>query len=89
MGGGLTALADEMRFRLVAGLAYVGQLYQDGLLQSMVASTVSRDSVLIALSTTGRAPEMAENRKIASSYGATVIAADRPGIAARRSWPTG
>src|SRR5947208_1465462 len=75
--GGSTALADEMRFRLVR-LGRPVATYQDGLLQRMVASTVSRDTVLIALSTTGRVPEMVENCKIARSYGATVIALTAP-----------
>ena len=77
MGGGSTALADEMRFRLVR-LGRPVATYQDGLLQRMVASTVSRDTVLIALSTTGRVPEMVENCQIARSYGATVIALTAP-----------
>ncbi len=77
MGGGSTALADEMRFRLVR-LGRPVATYQDGLLQRMVASTVSRDCVVIALSTTGRVPEMVENGKIARSYGATVIALTAP-----------
>ena len=77
MGGGSTALADEMRFRLVR-LGRPVATYQDGLLQRMVASTVSRECVVIALSTTGRVPEMVENCKIARSYGATVIALTAP-----------
>ncbi|ABE28940.1 SIS domain protein [Paraburkholderia xenovorans LB400] len=77
MGGGSTALADEMRFRLVR-LGRPVATYQDGLLQRMVASTVSRDCVVIALSTTGRVPEMVENCKIARSYGATVVALTAP-----------
>ena len=71
MGGGSTALADEMRFRLVR-LGRPVATYQDGLLQRMVASTVSRECVVIALSTTGRVPEMVENCKIARSYGARI-----------------
>ncbi|CAG4890939.1 HTH-type transcriptional regulator HexR [Paraburkholderia saeva] len=77
MGGGSTALADEMRFRLVR-LGRPVATYQDGLLQRMVASTVSRDCVVIALSTTGRVPEMVENCRIARDYGATVIALTAP-----------
>jgi DNA-binding MurR/RpiR family transcriptional regulator len=77
MGGGSTALADEMRFRLVR-LGRPVATYQDGLLQRMVASTVSRECVVLALSTTGRVPEMVENCKIARSYGATVIALTAP-----------
>jgi DNA-binding MurR/RpiR family transcriptional regulator len=77
MGGGSTALADEMRFRLVR-LGRPVATYQDALLQRMVASTVSRDTVVIALSTTGRVPEMVDNCKIARSYGATLITVTAP-----------
>jgi RpiR family transcriptional regulator, carbohydrate utilization regulator len=77
MGGGSTALADEMRFRLVR-LGRPVATYQDGLLQRMVASTLSRDCVVIALSTTGRVPEMVESCRIAQRYGATLIAITAP-----------
>jgi DNA-binding MurR/RpiR family transcriptional regulator len=77
MGGGSTALADEMRFRLVR-LGRPVASYQDGLLQRMVASTVSRDCVLIALSVTGRVPELVESCRLARSYGATLIALTAP-----------
>jgi len=77
MGGGSTALADEMRFRLVR-LGRPVATYQDGLLQRMVASTVSRDTVVIALSATGRVPEMVDSCKIARSYGATLITVTAP-----------
>lgn len=77
MGGGSTALADEARFRLVR-LGRPVATYQDALLQRMVASTLSRDCVVVALSTTGRVPEMVENCRIARSYGATVVAITAP-----------
>jgi RpiR family transcriptional regulator, carbohydrate utilization regulator len=77
MGGGSTALADEMRFRLVR-LGRPVATYQDGLLQRMVASTVSRDCVVIALSATGRVPEMVDSCRLARSYGATLIALTAP-----------
>ena len=77
MGGGSTALADEMRFRLVR-LGRPVATYQDALLQRMVASTVSRDCVVIALSATGRVPEMVDNCRIARSYGATLITLTAP-----------
>jgi RpiR family carbohydrate utilization transcriptional regulator len=77
MGGGSTALADEMRFRLVR-LGRPVATYQDGLLQRMVASTVSRDCVVIALSATGRVPELVDSCRLARSYGATLIALTAP-----------
>jgi DNA-binding MurR/RpiR family transcriptional regulator len=77
MGGGSSALADEKRFRLVR-LGRPVATYQDGLLQRMVASTVSRDCVMIALSVTGRVPELVESCRLARSYGATLIALTAP-----------
>jgi RpiR family carbohydrate utilization transcriptional regulator len=77
MGGGSTALADEMRFRLVR-LGRPAASYQDSLLQRMVASTLSRECVVVALSTTGRVPEMVENCRIAQRYGATLVAITAP-----------
>jgi RpiR family transcriptional regulator, carbohydrate utilization regulator len=77
MGGGSTALADEMRFRLVR-LGRPVASYQDGLLQRMVASTLSKEQVVIALSVTGQTPEMVESCQIAKQYGARVIALTAP-----------
>ena len=77
MGGGSTALADEMRFRLVR-LGCPVASYQDSVLQRMVASTLSRECVVIALSATGRLPEVLENCQIAQQYGAALIAITAP-----------
>ncbi|MDR5736755.1 MULTISPECIES: MurR/RpiR family transcriptional regulator [unclassified Caballeronia] len=77
MGGGSTALADEMRFRLVR-LGRPVASYQDGLLQRMVAATLSKDQVVVALSVTGQTPEMLESCRLAREYGARVIALTAP-----------
>jgi RpiR family transcriptional regulator, carbohydrate utilization regulator len=77
MGGGSTALADEMRFRLVR-LGRPVASYQDGLLQRMVASTLSKEHVVVALSVTGQTPEMVESCRLAREYGARVIALTAP-----------
>jgi DNA-binding MurR/RpiR family transcriptional regulator len=77
MGGGSTALADELRFRLVR-LGRPVASYQDSLLQRMVASSVSRDCVIVALSVSGRVPELLDACRIARDYGATVIALTAP-----------
>jgi RpiR family transcriptional regulator, carbohydrate utilization regulator len=77
MGGGSTALADEMRFRLVR-LGRPVASYQDGLLQRMVAATLSKDQVIVALSVTGQTPEMVESCRLAKQYGARVIALTAP-----------
>jgi RpiR family transcriptional regulator, carbohydrate utilization regulator len=77
MGGGSTALADEMRFRLVR-LGRPVASYQDGLLQRMVAATLSKEHVIVALSVTGQTPEMVESCRLAKQYGARVIALTAP-----------
>jgi RpiR family transcriptional regulator, carbohydrate utilization regulator len=77
MGGGSTALADEMRFRLVR-LGRPVASYQDGLLQRMVAATLSKENVVVALSATGQTPEIVENCRLAREYGARVIALTAP-----------
>jgi RpiR family transcriptional regulator, carbohydrate utilization regulator len=87
MGGGSTALADEMRFRLVR-LGRPVASYQDSLLQRMVASTLSPDCVVVALSVTGRVPELLDSCRVARDYGATVIALTAPAspLAALADW---
>jgi RpiR family transcriptional regulator, carbohydrate utilization regulator len=77
MGGGSSALADEMRFRLVR-LGRPVASYQDSLLQRMVASTLSADCVVVALSVTGRVPELLDACRIARDYGAKLIAVTAP-----------
>ncbi|HTH59472.1 MAG TPA: MurR/RpiR family transcriptional regulator [Paraburkholderia sp.] len=77
MGGGSTALADELRYRLVR-LGRPVASYQDSLLLRMVASTVSRDCVIVALSVSGLVPELLDACRIARDYGATVIAITAP-----------
>ncbi|RAR61855.1 RpiR family transcriptional regulator [Paraburkholderia unamae] len=87
MGGGSSALADEMRFRLVR-LGRPVASYQDSLLQRMVASTVSEECVVVALSVTGRVPELIDACRIARDYGATLIALTAPAspLAALADW---
>jgi DNA-binding MurR/RpiR family transcriptional regulator len=87
MGGGSSALADEMRFRLVR-LGRPVASYQDSLLQRMVASTLSPDCVVVALSVTGRVPELLDACRIARDYGAKVVALTAPAspLAAIADW---
>ncbi|MFX1695648.1 MurR/RpiR family transcriptional regulator [Paraburkholderia sp. A1RO-5L] len=87
MGGGSSALADEMRFRLVR-LGRPVASYQDSLLQRMVASTLSSDCVVIALSVTGRVPELLDACRIARDYGAKLVALTAPAspLAALADW---
>jgi len=76
-GGGSTALADELRFRLVRFGRPVAS-YQDALLQRMVASTVDEACVVVALSVTGRVPELLESCALAKRYGARIVALTAP-----------
>jgi RpiR family transcriptional regulator, carbohydrate utilization regulator len=87
MGGGSSALADEMRFRLVR-LGCPVASYQDSLLQRMVASTLAPDCVVVALSVTGRVPELLDACRIARGYGAKLIALTAPAspLAALADW---
>ncbi|HKT95433.1 MAG TPA: MurR/RpiR family transcriptional regulator [Paraburkholderia sp.] len=87
MGGGSSALADEMRFRLVR-LGRPVASYQDSLLQRMVASTLSPDCVVVALSVTGRVPELLDACRIARDYGAKLVALTAPAspLAALADW---
>lgn len=52
--------------------------YQDSVLQRMVAATASRDSVVVALSASGRVPELLESCRLAKRYGAPLIAVTAP-----------
>jgi RpiR family transcriptional regulator, carbohydrate utilization regulator len=87
MGGGSSALADEMRFRLVR-LGRPVASYQDSLLQRMVASTLSPECVVVALSVTGRVPELLDACRIARDYGAKLVALTAPvsPLAALADW---
>lgn len=87
MGGGSSALADEMRFRLVR-LGRPVASYQDSLLQRMVASTLTPDCVVVALSVTGRVPELLDACRIARDYGAKLVALTAPAspLAALADW---
>jgi DNA-binding MurR/RpiR family transcriptional regulator len=87
MGGGSSALADEMRFRLVR-LGRPVASYQDSLLQRMVASTLAPDCVVVALSVTGRVPELLDACRIARDYGAKLVALTAPAspLAALADW---
>lgn len=87
MGGGSSALADEVRFRLVR-LGRPVASYQDSLLQRMVASTLAPDCVVLALSVTGRVPELLDACRIARDYGAKLVTITAPAspLAALSDW---
>ncbi len=76
VGGGSTTVAKDAQYRLFRlGLAVTA--YADGHLLRMAASTLGPDDALIAVSATGRAPEVNESVSIAKQYGAAVIGITR------------
>ena len=83
MGGGSTTMADEMRYRL-ARLGRPVTTYHDSMLQRMVAATLSRDTVVVALSVSGRVPELLESCRLAKRYGAKLIAITAPASSTKR-----
>jgi RpiR family carbohydrate utilization transcriptional regulator len=73
MGGGSTMLSDEARYRLVR-LGRPVATYHDAMLQKMVAATLDKDDVILALSTTGNVPELNASCAIAKEYGVRLVA---------------
>jgi RpiR family carbohydrate utilization transcriptional regulator len=73
MGGGSTMLSDEARYRLVR-LGRPVATYHDALLQRMVAATLDKSDVVLALSATGNVAELNASCKVAKEYGVRVVA---------------
>ena len=77
VGGGSTAIAQDTQYRLFRyGVAVTA--YSDAQLMRMVASTLGADDVVIAISATGRSPEVVESVDLALRYHARVIALTNP-----------
>lgn len=73
VGGGSTAIAQDTQYRLFRyGIAVTA--YCDAHLMRMVSSTLGADDVVIAISATGRSPEVLESVALARQYHARVIA---------------
>ena len=80
VGGGSTAIAQDMQYRLFRyGINVTA--YSDIYLMRMAASTLGAGDVLIALSATGRTQELLGPMALARQYHATVIALTKPGSA--------
>lgn len=78
LGGGSTALATDLQFRLFRfGVAV--SAYTDSYLMRMAAATMTKDDVVIAVSATGRTTEVLDAVAIATGYGAGVVAVTRTG----------
>jgi len=77
VGGGSSIAATEVEhrfFRLGIGTSHSS----DPRLMRMVAATLGRGDVVIAISTTGKALEVIEAAAIAKRYGALVVAITKP-----------
>lgn len=77
VGGGSTMIANEAKHRFFR-LGVAASNYSDGHLMRMVAATLDKKDVVLAISTTGRPKEVIDAAAIAREYGATVIAVTKP-----------
>ena len=78
VGGGSTIAAAEVEhrfFRLGVAVSHSS----DPKLMRMMASTLSRNDVVVAISTSGNAAEVIAAATIARQYGALIIAVTKPG----------
>ena len=76
-GGGATIVAQDAEYRMFR-LGLNINAYQDSQMMQMVASTLKRTDVLLAISTSGRFAGLVDACEIAQSYDATVIGVTRP-----------
>lgn len=77
VGGGSTALAQDLQYRLFRyGLSVTA--YSDVYLMRMIASTLGPEDVVVALSATGRTQEVLGATALAQEYRAKVVALTRP-----------
>lgn len=77
VGGGSTVAVTEIEhrfFRLGVAVSHTS----DPHLMRMIASTLGKGDVVLAVSTTGNAADVIEAASIASRYGATIIAITKP-----------
>jgi len=76
-GGGATIVAQDAEYRMFR-LGLPVNAYQDIQMLQMVASTLKKDDVLLAISTSGNVRGLTDACEIAHGYGATVIGITRP-----------
>jgi RpiR family carbohydrate utilization transcriptional regulator len=77
IGGGSTMAATEIEYRFFR-LGTSVTHSSDPRLIRMIAATMARNDVVVAISTTGKATEVIEAAAVAKSYGALVIAITNP-----------
>lgn len=76
VGGGSTVLAQEAQYRFFR-LGINVSSYSDSHLMRMVAATLDERDVILAISITGKPPEVIDAARIARQYGAFVVAITR------------
>jgi DNA-binding MurR/RpiR family transcriptional regulator len=77
VGGGSTTIANEAKHRFFRlGIAVAN--YSDGQLMRMIAATLDKRDVVLAISATGKPKEMLDAVAVAREYGATIIAVTKP-----------
>src|SRR4051812_9124650 len=77
VGGGSTMVANEAKHRFFR-LGTAVSNYSDGQLMRMVAATLDKKDVVLAISATGKPKEIIDAVTIAKEYGATIIAVSKP-----------
>src|SRR3982751_5556734 len=77
VGGGSTMAANEAMNRFFR-LGVAVSNYSDGQLMRMVAATLGKRDVVLAISTTGKPREIVDAATVAREYGTTVIAITKP-----------
>jgi len=77
VGGGSTMAATEAKHRFFR-LGIAVSNYSDGQLMRMVAASLDKKDVVLAISATGKPRELIDAVTIAKEYGATVIAITKP-----------
>jgi RpiR family carbohydrate utilization transcriptional regulator len=78
VGGGSTIAATEIEHRFFR-LGIAVSHSSDPKLMRMIAATLGRNDVVIAISTSGNAAEVIEAAMVARQYGALIIAVTKPG----------
>lgn len=78
VGGGSTSAVAEVKHRFFRlGVAVAN--YSDPQLMRMIAATLDRNDVVLAVSTSGEVSEVIEAVAVAKRYGALVVAVTKPG----------
>ncbi len=77
VGGGSTVAVTEITHRFFR-LGTAVSDYSDPHLMRMIAATLDRNDVVIAVSTTGKAIEVIEAVTVAKQYGALIVAVTKP-----------